>query len=104
MKQHIAVKKMILSLKTEGLPNELCPLVRNYLQKMFVVGWEECRNELFKHQVRKLGQYNKDMILIETYNGINEACKITGFCKDTIYRSIKQDKNIKGYYWCYVNY
>ena len=99
MREMRVVDKMMQSLKIEGLPLEYCEMIRDALRHIYVAGWEQCHTDMFVHPKNGYAQYNEDNVLVGTYNGINKASKITGFCKDTIYRSIRTDKPIRGFLW-----
>ncbi len=104
MEQHIAVKKMMLSIKVEEIiPKNLHPLVRDYLTQMYVVGWEQGRKELAAHNKKQVGQFNQNGDLINVFDSVAEAAKKTR-CKATgIYSAIlKKSVSRQGWTWKYT--
>lgn len=105
MESDVAVNKVLRDLKATGLidPN-YSGEVRPFLEQLWVAGWEKRGKDLVAHNKKKVAQYNNEGRLLNTFESVMSAVKITGHGKDAIYNSIWHEKTTrKGYRWAYVN-
>ena len=105
MEVHAAVKKMMLSIKIEEtIPEQYYPFLREYLHQMYVVGYDQGRQEIPQHQGKSVGQYDKNGKLINVFRDTKEAAKYTGFTDRGIRKSIYRETPMRqGWTWEYIN-
>lgn len=66
-------------------------------------GCPDCAHkEIGKKNSKKVGQYDKDGTLINTYDGLHEAARIMGVVPNAIFQAMKNGKTSKGFYWKYI--
>jgi len=104
MEQHTAVKKMMLTVKIEGLiPLECFSAVRCYFGQMYAAGYDQRGQEINQHSYKAIGQYDRNGKLINTFKSRREAAKKTGFTENGIYKAIKNERPTKqGWVWKYL--
>jgi hypothetical protein len=102
MQQIPAVKKMMLTIKLEEfIPEEYLPSIRNYLLQMYAVGYDEART--FNNYKRKqIVQYDETGKFISSFNSRKQASRQTGFPVSSIWRSMVEERPVRGYVWKYV--
>jgi len=108
MNQHTAIKKMMLSIKLEEtIPATYHCYLREYFKLMYMVGFDAGREdkamELNRHSCKAIGQYTLEGKLINTFKSLREACKKTGFSKNGIQYSMKNEiPTRQRWYWRYL--
>lgn len=55
-----------------------------------------------KKNSKKIGQYNSDGVLINTYQGMHEAARAMHVVPNAIFQAVKKGGKSKGYYWRYL--
>ena len=105
MQVQTAVNKMMLSIKIEEtIPAQYYSFLRTYLHQIYVVGYEQGRQEINQHGGKCVGQFNKEGKLINTYKTLREAQKKTGFTPKSIWQCIKEDRpSRQGWRWQYLS-
>jgi len=102
MIQHDAVKKMMLTVKMEGLiPETLHFLVREYLRQMYAVGYDEGRT-MNNYKRKQIVQYDESGKFINSFNSRKEASRKTGYPVSSIWHSITEERPVRGYLWKYI--
>jgi hypothetical protein len=104
MDQDIAVKLMMLEIKVEeNIPEEYSGYLRKYLHLMWVVGFEEGRNDvyaIFGAHKKAVIQRDSDGTRIAQYESIIDASRRTGIQDRVIFRALKTHKKTReGHYW-----
>jgi hypothetical protein len=102
MNQYKAVKKMILTIKLEEvIPEECIPIIEMYLRQMYAVGYDEgrCLNNYKRKQIL---QYDETGKFINSFDSRIEAARKTGFPLTSIWRSVSEDRPVRGYKWKYI--
>ena len=105
MNEHTAVNKMMMSIKIEeSIPEQYYSFLRTYLQQMYVVGYDQGRQEIYDYSERMIGQYNREKRLINVFRSEKEAAKFTGFTDRGIRKALHRDSPTKqGWYWRWIN-
>ncbi len=66
-------------------------------------GCRECSGKkISKKKSKKVGQYDADGLLINTYQGLHEAARDMQVVPNAIFQAIKNGGKSKGYYWRYI--
>lgn len=104
MLQNKVISSVIRDLKAARfiLPED-SGYVKEFLNQVWVEGWEEGRKNLLAHNKKRIGQYNLQWKLLHSYASATEAAKNTGHKVTGIYSAIKRGSRTKqGWYWKYV--
>jgi len=94
----------MLSLKLEErYPPNLFAALREDFRQMYVVGWEQGRLEVNQHSAKAIGQYDLNGKLVNSFKSLKEACKRTGFSKNGIMHSMKNEVPTRQkWFWRYL--
>lgn len=66
-------------------------------------GCPECaRIEIGKKNSKKVGQFDENGLLINTYQGLHQATKDMGVGTNAIFQAVKNSRKSKGFYWRYI--
>ena len=66
-------------------------------------GCPECaRIEIGKKNSKKVGQFDENGSLINTYQGLHEAARALQVTTNSIFQAVKNGGRSKGYYWRYI--
>lgn len=102
MEQIPAVKKMMLTIKANGrIPDEYFSEIRTCLLQMYAVGYDEGRT-LNNYKRKQITQYTEDGKFIASFTSRTQASRRTGFPVSSIWRSIVEERPVRGYYWKYT--
>jgi hypothetical protein len=103
MDQHRAVGKKMASIKVEDvIPAKYYWYMRECLMEMYVVGWEQGRFEINQHANKPIAQINSDGKVINMFKSQIDAAKRTHVSIKGIYKSMVNNKPIKGFRWKYI--
>lgn len=105
MTQHEIISKILRDMKACGLIDpDYAGEARVYLNAVYVASWEQCRKDLLAHNKKKVAQYNLEGELLNTFDSIDEAERLTGHKRDVIYESIRFERPTrKGQHvWQYI--
>jgi hypothetical protein len=103
MEQHTAVKKMMLSIRIEEIiPKEVYPLIREYLQQMYAVGYDQGRSDSVSFRKKAVAQYNSEGTCVNIFKGLRESVRQTGYAYDNLRRAIINNRPYRGFWWKYV--
>lgn len=103
MEQIRAVNKKMGSIKLEEqLPHKYLWYMRECLMEMWVVGWEHGRFELNERTRKPIIQINCDGKVINQFKSQRDASRKTHVPWISIWRSLNNNKPVKGYTWKYV--
>jgi hypothetical protein len=72
----------------ETVGNNNNPLYDFYFGMLYTAGYEQARKELTAHNKRKVAQYDRRGVLLNTYDSIKEASKILKVSRDVIDDSV----------------
>lgn len=98
-----AVNKKMASIKLEEvLPDKYFWYMRECLTQMYVVGWEQGRLEINQHGNKPIAQINSDDRVINIFKSLKEAAKLSCVSEKGIYKSMVNDRPVKGFTWRYV--
>lgn len=62
------------------------------------------RKNAGKKNSKKIGQYNENGVLINTYQSLHEAATVMNVVPNAIFQAVKGGGKSKGYYWRYISY
>lgn len=104
MEKDIAVNRIVRDMRMGGIICEDClGEVRKYVDLAWVAGFERGRYTEFGHGSKKIGQYDKHGILLNTFGSKKEAARKTGFTEDGIYKAMLRGTPTKqGWIWKYI--
>lgn len=104
MEQQRAVRLMMLSIKLEEkIPEFLHSYVREKLSQMYAAGFDEGREQIGIITI-KVGQFDSDYNLINTYADIKQAAARSCYKYSMIVNSIKSGKITRNnQYWRWVD-
>lgn len=104
MDQEKAVNKAMFWLKELDLITvEQRDLIRNYLNWLYVMGWEERGWTLTAHNKKRVVQYNRKGKVLAEFESIEEASSKTGLNTAGLYSAVLRGTvTKKGHIWKYA--
>lgn len=103
MEQYRAIKKMMLTIKMEEqIPTKYFSSLREKLSQMYAAGYDQGRSDSVSFSKKAVAQYNEEGKCINTFGGLREAVRFTGYSYDNLRRSIVDNRPCKGFRWRYI--